>query len=171
MILRTKPDDTVYETDIVVRKPKDVLRYMHDPRYDRIEIAINRKDEEGQRQAILAALDDVWEYGGRTVYIDEMMYLTDLKLEHKIKRLMTQSRSLGTSVIMGMQRPVEIPRTVISQCTHLCTFVMDGRDVLTVKQALGTSAVQGVDVLPRHHFRWYSVVERKAWTGTVQELW
>lgn len=80
-------------------------------------------------------LERVWKMGGWTIVIDEGWYTEKLGLQPYIERLLTQGRSQGISVVFGQQRPVTTSRFVISQCSHLFTFRVEGRDAETIGES------------------------------------
>lgn len=76
-----------------------------------------------QRDAFKGALDGIFRQGGWTVFADELRYLTHhLKLEREIELLYEQGRSLGVSMISGVQRPRNVPLLAYDQATHLFFF-------------------------------------------------
>lgn len=170
LIIRTKEDDVDYRTDVKVTKVRDVEGAIDDVRNNRIEIAIGRNEYEQQAVAIKAAIAKVWKQGGWTIYFDELWFCErKLKLTTEIEKLLTQGRSLGVSVMLGMQRPSQISRFALSQARHVVSFTIDGRDLLTLKQAFGPRMAE-VETLPKYHFLWYSKDDRATWTGKVQDL-
>lgn len=142
----------------------DVDRYLLTPPHE-------RQDEE-----IHGALNTVWERssprGGWTVYADEMYYIDKyLKTSSKdIVKLLTQGRSKKITVICGMQRPVDVPRFVLSEATHLIAFGGDTRDAKTLSDATTKEFGETILTLKRYEFAWYYRPERAIWTGRVQEL-
>lgn len=118
-----------------------------------------------------AMLDRVWEQGGWTVVIDEEWYVEKmLKLGPYVERLLTQGRSKKISVVVGMQRPAQISRFVISQCSHLFTFRIEGRDLQTVKEATTPRIVEPVNDLTGHRFVYYNRPRRIVATGDAKAL-
>jgi hypothetical protein len=76
--------------------------------------------ERHQREGFKLALDRAFDETGWTVYLDEVLYITnDLSLERQVKRLWHQGRSLKVSVVAGTQRPALVPLLAYSQATHL----------------------------------------------------
>lgn len=114
--------------------------------YKRIRKAAGIRDERHERFLLDPAyreqaregyelLERVWKQGGWTVVIDEGWYTEKLGLQPYIERLLTQGRSKGISVVFGQQRPVTTSRFVISQCSHLFTFRVEGRDAITIGES------------------------------------
>lgn len=170
IVVRTKDDDVKYRSDVKVTKVGNTAAAIDDVRNNRIEIAINRNEYDQQAEAIRTAIAKVWKMGGFTIYFDELWLCErKLKLTSDIEKLLTQGRSLGVSVVLGMQRPSQISRFALSQASHVVSFRTEGRDLLTLKQAFGPRMAE-VETLPKHHFLWYSIDDRATWTGQVQEL-
>ncbi len=163
IILRTKPDDITFPG---FRKAKTAKAMEHlytqkillDPAYE--------------RQAVEASdmLERVWQQGGWTVVIDELWYASRMGLGPSIERLLTQGRSKKISVVIGMQRPVEVTRFAISQATHLFSFRLEGRDIKTVKDATTPRLVPVLDSLDGHNFAYYNRRDRIVATGNARAI-
>lgn len=76
-------------------------------------------DRGRQRAEFEQALESVWAAGGWTVYADELYYLTDLGLRDWLDTLWTQGRSLGLTVVGGVQRPRNVSLNSLSQASWL----------------------------------------------------
>ena len=73
------------------------------------------------RQVFREAFDRVARDGGWTVYIDEMLYLTNPTyggMSSEVGMLHYYGRSAGISAITCAQRPFNVPRVVLSSATH-----------------------------------------------------
>lgn len=117
-------------------------------------------DQLKQRVVFKEALEHIYRVGAWTVYLDEILYITDdLKLPRHIRLLLQQGRSLHITVVSGTQRPRNIPIAAFSEPRHL--FFFHSRDLYDAKR-LGEigggvnqrhvlEAVQGLD---RHDFLW-----------------
>jgi energy-coupling factor transporter ATP-binding protein EcfA2 len=82
--------------------------------------AADEPRERHQRSAFKHALDRAFNETGWTVYLDEVLYVTDdLNLTRQVKRLWHQGRSLKVTVVAGTQRPALVPLLAYSQATHL----------------------------------------------------
>ncbi len=68
---------------------------------------------------IKRALDWVNYTGNVAVYIDETSYLIDMRLGRQINQLFYLARSNGVSAIATMQRPVFVPRVLMSNSSHV----------------------------------------------------
>ncbi len=163
IIVRTKPDDVEYRAARVVstlrglERDRDGRAYVLDPAYD------------DQASEIWATLEWAYRSGGWAVAIDECYYVTELgaDMERQIKKLMTQGRSLRITMVNGTQRPVDVPRFVISEASHVIAFGLEGRDAKIVRDAAGERLADAVANLRRYEFAWWSVIERKLWTGRL----
>lgn len=163
VVFRTKPDDIKFPGFKKVRKAEamdDVYasRLLLTPAYE-------RQSWEGWH-----ALERVWRQGNWTVVIDELWYAEKIGLKEPIERLLTQGRSKGISVVIGMQRPAQISRFAISQCTHLFTFRVDGRDADTIKLATTPRIIPAIESLQGHDFAYYHRSKRIVTTGNARRL-
>lgn len=164
VIFRTKPDDIRFDGFKKVRKAEA----MDDVKgNDRILLtpAYERQAWEGWH-----ALERAWRQGNWTIVIDELWYAEKIGLKEPIERLLTQGRSKGISVIIGMQRPAQISRFAISQCTHLFTFRVDGRDADTIKLATTPRIIPAIESLSGHDFAYYNRSRRLVTTGNARRL-
>lgn len=149
----------------VIRLSKPFYRGIHDryvvePAYD------------NQRAVFINVIDKAFEQGGWTVYFDELYYIEDqLRMKPWENKLLTQGRSKGLTVMVGMQRPVGVTRFALSQSTHIISFSMEGRDVAqTLRQTATDKLAETVTQLQRYEFAWYYKPTREIWTGRVQDL-
>lgn len=164
VVLRTKPDDIKFPGFRRVTKAS-AMDDMYQTR-----LLLTPKHE---RQAIEGydMLNRVWDMGGWTVVIDELWYVEKLlRLQPYVERLLTQGRSKKISVVVGMQRPAQVSRFAISQCTHLFTFSVEGRDLQTIKEATTPRIVDPVTALPKHRFAYYNRHDRFIVTGDAKQL-
>lgn len=140
---------------------------MQDARYDRflLEPKYEHQAIEGWRM-----LNAVWRQGGWTCVIDEGWYAEQLGLRPYIDRLLTQGRSQDISVVYGQQRPVETSRFVISQCSHLFTFRVEGRDAKTVAESTTPRILATIESLTGYQFAYYHRPTRTVETGTAARL-
>lgn len=94
----------------------------------------------------------IWRQGNTGLYIDEAYLLPD---KIWIRNILAQGRSLRIPVIAASQRPVDVPRSIFSESSHIVAFRLnDRRDEKTV----GEFTPQGMldSKLPDYHSRWYS---------------
>lgn len=164
VFLRVKPDDITFPGFTKARHAKimDTLyaqRILLDPKYP-------EQMREGYHM-----LNRAFEQGGWTVGIDEQWYLEQqLKLRPYADRLFTQGRSKKISVVAGMQRPSQISRFVMSQCTHLFVFRIEGRDLMSVKESTTPRIVPVVSNLDGHDFAYYNRRTRSVLRGNANDL-
>jgi hypothetical protein len=116
-----------------------------------------------------SVLEKAYKHGGWTLWIDELLYLDRLGLRTHIENLLTQGRSKGVSVWVGMQRPAQITRFALSESTHVLAFQLEGRDAKTLADATTPRIIPVVEGLARHEFVWYDRVTRALWTGKVNK--
>jgi len=112
------------------------------------------------------ALEKVWRQGGWTVALDELLYLDRLGLRKPIERLLTQGRSKGISVLVGMQRPAQVTRFAISESMHVLSFGLEGRDAKELGLATQRWVGDAVAQLGRYEFAWYRRPDR-LWVGKL----
>jgi hypothetical protein len=116
-------------------------------------------------------LDMVWKMGRWTIVIDEAFYVQrKLGLLDELEMLLTQGRSLGISMIVGMQRPVWTTRFAISESKHVFCFRVDGRDVPTVKESTSTDMGAIIKTLPRYQFAHFYRPTYEVRTGEAHDL-
>lgn len=164
VILRTKPDDIRFDGFRTHRKAK----VLDDPSQSRILLVPEYK---WQPREGAEMLERIWEQGGWTVVIDELWYVEkQLKLGAFVDRLLTQGRSKGISVIVGMQRPAQISRFAISQCTHLFSFRVEGRDLQIIKESTTPRIVEPIQNLRGHKFVYYNRASRDVAIGDAKML-
>lgn len=164
VIFRTKPDDIKFAG---FRKARTVAAL--DDLYE-TRILLEPKPGQQMRQGY-ELLTRIFEQGGWTVVIDEEWYVeARLHLTEYVEQLLTQGRSKKISVVVGMQRPARISRFVISQCTHLFTFRLEGRDLQTVKEATTPRMVEPISSLTGHDFAYYHRAKRLVAKGNARAL-
>lgn len=181
VVLKTKADNddaSKWRGYHRIRKASGI----RDERYERF---ILEPRYEHQAREGYDLLERVWRMGSWTVVIDEGWYAEKLGLQPYIERLLTQGRSTGISVVFGQQRPVTTSRFVISQCSHLFVFRVEGRDAETVGESAtprllpyiserGAQRVRRPDLLlTGHDFAYYHRPTRTVGVGnagTVRRL-
>ena len=130
-----------------------------------------RPTYETQRVEIARMFEATWKQRGWALFLDETYYIArQLKLEKLLERHLTQGRSMGLTLIMGAQRPVDISRFVLSSCTHLIVFRQDGRDAKTVAEAAANPISEALSALEPHQFLWYHRASRSSFIGRLQDL-
>lgn len=154
VVLRTKPDDVRYERCRTIRSAAG----MDDPRHDRL---ILDPPYERQQVECAFALERAWRQGGWTVYVDELYYCSQmLRLGRFIDRLLTQGRSKGVSVLVGMQRPVQISRFALSQASHVLALRQEPRDAKTIGEATSREMESTIGTLGRYQAAWFDRTTR-----------
>ena len=160
LVLRSKPDTVKYATDRTIRRAQG----MDNSRYDSFTLVPRYED---QRREFYLALERAWKHGGWTVYCDELFYLSErLHLVEPIERLLTQGRSKGISVAIGMQRPARVSRFAISESTHVLSFGLEGRDAKELSYATTRALEDVVKTLGNHEFVWFRR-PRTLWVGRL----
>jgi hypothetical protein len=159
VVFRSKPDEVRYAGHVRARTADamDDLRknrILLDPRYEK------------QWPEFHAALEKAWLQGGWTVLLDELLYLDRLGLRKSIERLLTQGRSKGISVLVGMQRPAQVTRFAISESMHILSFGLEGRDAKELGLATQRWVGDAVSQLGRYEFAWYRRPDR-LWIGKL----
>src|ERR1700730_1341248 len=168
LAVRTKPDEVVYQVDRRCRTPAQLKEALRDVRTNRIEVCPSRKDRALQAQMVAQALGAAWNQGGWTVDLDELLMLDRLGLLALYEQLYTQGRSLGLSVLGGMQRPVQVSRFVLSQSRHVLCFGLEGRDIaMNLAPATSPRMKEVVPRLPEYAFAWYERRSRRIWIGRL----
>ena len=156
VVLRTKPDNNKFP-GFKRSKTPDALNDLHS---NKILIDLSGMPPKEQRPRALDLMDLIWEqsldrrYGGWTFVMDEVFYLDHvLKLRDKVEMLFTQGRSLGISLVGGVQRPAWVSRFTMSEASHIFSFRVEGGDTKRVLE-LTTPRIKPYigEALPRHHF-------------------
>lgn len=164
IVLRTKPDDIRFP-GFTKRSHADALNHVY---AERLLIA---PDYERQAFEGWWTLEHVWKHGGWCIVIDELWYAEQmLKLQRQVNRLLTQGRSKGITVMVGMQRPAQISRFAISQCTHVFAFQTEGRDTKTIAEATTPRIIPAMESLSSHDFVYYNRRDRTIRTGNARRL-
>jgi DNA helicase HerA-like ATPase len=110
------------------------------------------------KEAIEAWLWKIWEKGETGLYIDEAYLLPD---KDAIQNILAQGRSMRIPVIAASQRPVNVPRSIFTEASHIAVFRLnDKKD----KQRVGEFTPPGMieERLPDYHSFWYNVKDHKA---------
>jgi hypothetical protein len=124
-----------------------------------------------QRYQFSRVFEKAWHEGNWTVVVDETFFLTHkLKLGDDLDMLLTQGRSKGITMIVGMQRPAWISRFSLSQATHAFIFRCEGRDVKSLSDSLSPKIVKPVQELTGHDFVYFNRATREVKTGNANRL-
>ncbi len=115
--------------------------------------------------------EKAYKEGSWTVVIDELWHAEHkLGLGSQIDMLLTQGRSKGISMVCGAQRPAQISRFVLSQCTHLFAFRCEGRDILTVAESTTPRVKEVFPKLGKYEYLYYNRSTRELTTGTAANV-
>jgi hypothetical protein len=164
-ILRSKGDDVVYNAKRVMT----AMPSLGDPKLMHIELFPKRGRELREFEI---ALDTVFKQKGWTLYVDELYHADRLlSLRPKIEDFLTRGRSLGLTMVVGLQRPVSVSRFAISQSKHVIVFSQEGRDAKTIGDATTPRIVPVIEQLARYQFVWFERATKRLWVGTLQDLW
>lgn len=168
IVLRTKPDDIKFRG---FHKVTSALPAMDDWRYS--HILLTPKYEQQYTEGV-RMLEKAWQDGGWTVVIDELWYAERIGLGRLIERLLTQGRSKRITVIVGMQRPVQVSRFALSQCTHLFSFRTEKRDgkvlVDAFSERIRPFVGDGEQELSKYQFVYYNRSTRALAKGSAQHV-
>lgn len=164
VILRTKPDKNKFPNFVTVRHASAMQHW----RSERILLEPEYRYQalEGYRM-----LEQSWQDGGWTVVIDENWYAEQIGLKPYIIRGLTQGRSKDISMMVGMQRPVDISRFALSEITHLFVFRCEGRDLkFSLRDSTVDEIVPAVRNLKGHNFVYYNAAKEIITTGNANAL-
>ena len=100
----------------------------------------------------------VWGRGHTGLYVDEAYLLPN---KAAIQNILSQGRSLRIPCIMASQRPVDVPRSIFTEASHIAVFHLnDRRDQKTVAEFTPPGMIGSR--LPDFHCCWYSVKDQSA---------
>ena len=166
VVLKTKrdPEDAQYWRGFhLTRRAKTIASRS----YDRILLM---PEYRAQAREGADLLERIWQQGSWCVVIDENWYAERLGLEPWITRLLTQGRSERITVVVGMQRPVDVSRFGISQAQHVFAFKGDGRDAETIAKAVDDRLLPIMRGLSGHDFGYYYAPRQLVATGNARTL-
>ena len=92
-----------------------------------------RADLPALRRTIATALDDAFDQGGWTVYVDELQLAADRRLMGlggSIERLLIAARDRGVSVVTSYQRPANVPKAASEMARWLVVYYTRDTDVV-----------------------------------------
>lgn len=172
VLFRTKLD-TEREPHFGGFKYADSANALEDGRYDKIVLTPKYRDQGKQGYAML---EKVWQHGRWCVMIDELWYADQvLGLRSMIDKLLTQGRSARITVVVGMQRPAFVSRFALSQCTHVFSFRVEGRDLKTMREAFTNRLAPLIDddspqAVSGHDFAYFNRSRRIIAEGNANQL-
>lgn len=117
----------------------------------------NRQQLAAHRNLIGRAIDDVFDEGGWTLYIDELQMAADRRLMNLgagIERLLIAARDRGVSVVTAFQRPAYVPRSASEMASWLVVYGTRDAEVVDRIAEMGgrpKAEIRGVmRALPEH---------------------
>lgn len=125
-----------------------------------------------QREAFTRALAEIYEVGGWTVYIDEVLVLArDLGMADVLNRMWTQAASNDVTMVAGTQRPRGAPLNMFEQAEWLGLWrIPDAEDRYRASEYLGAQqgmAQEAMIRLPRYEVLLVNTTEDEAWRTKV----
>jgi len=160
VVFGTKPRDL--ELYPAFEREGYVIKDRFDPRDTKDQRVIFRPggglaDTQRQARAFTEALEQIYEVGGWTIYIDEILVLSrDLGMERIINRMYTQAASNGVTMVAGSQRPRGAPLNMFEQSEWFCVWrIADLEDRQRASEFLGPNrwlAFEATAILPRYEF-------------------
>lgn len=160
--LVTKPDDSSKNLPNDMprnRHLKSVRQIDNDPAHNRFVV---EPPLALQREGVLDAYRYAFAKRGWALYTDELFYVEqELGLGKQNRLLMTQGRSMGITMINGIQRPVFVNRFALSEPMHVITGRIEGRDLKTVLDATTPGLKDAILSIGQYEFVWYHRGSRK----------
>lgn len=139
-------------------------------RYWLLEPTYERQSEQGHRLFERARAE-----GGWTLAIDELYGATlpHVNLEKPVTWGLTQGRSMGITMVCGMQRPSRVTRFALTEATHSFVFAVEGRDATDILAKSVSPALK--DALPsldwrKHQFLYYARKDRRLVIADASKL-
>jgi hypothetical protein len=126
-----------------------------------------------QRTEFSAALERVWNDENWSCYVDELYYCeTILNLGQELVTLWTNGRSLGITMVGGVQRPARINRFFVSESRYIICFrVGDGRDRAVLGEVTGDKAwAESLASLEEYQMSVYDKDSGKSTLGRASDL-
>ena len=123
------PDEGERLKGEVVEKPDGTKVRIVPPLRVRLSPGVlTREDRASAAKVFNDCLDDIFERGGWSVYVDELLIAVSKKFDlgDAIEDLMVHARFRGTSMVNATQAPRWIPKLTYDQATHL--FIWPVRD-------------------------------------------
>jgi len=128
----TKPDDRLYRQ--LLRDGFERVESFAEvkPYHDKVMLWPKQRDSIrstyfAQHAAFTGALNRVVKQGGWTLWLDECKYMSEqLGMRGEITYALEQLRSIKGTTVSGAQRPVWLPRSVLSNSSHV--FLWNTRD-------------------------------------------
>jgi hypothetical protein len=87
-----------------------------------------------RRRLIHRVLNDVWQQGGWTIFVDDLQLLTDTRrsqnLSLQLEEFLVAARDAKVSIVSNLQAPRRVPRAASDQASWLVTFLTRDTDVV-----------------------------------------
>jgi hypothetical protein len=87
-----------------------------------------------RRLLIHRVLDDVWQQGGWTIFVDDLQLLTDTRrsanLSLQLEDFLVAARDAKVSIVSNLQAPRRVPRAASDQASWLVAFLTRDIDVV-----------------------------------------
>ncbi len=163
VVFRTKPDDIVFDGFRKFKSAQSMLDNHNE--HIILEPPYKKQAVEGYRM-----FEEAFKQHGWTIIVDEHWYAERLGLKPYTERLLTQGRSMGISVITGMQRPVQISRFTLAESEHVISFRVEPRDLRTLAEATTDRIVRPMSELQKYEFMYFNRSERVLAKGTAKTL-
>lgn len=112
-------------------------------------------DTERQRAAFTEALNRIYEIGGWTIYIDEVLVLSrDLGMTRILDRMWTQAASNDITMVAATQRPRGVPQNMLDQSEWFGLWrIPEAEDRERAAELLGGQrgmALEAMKMMPRY---------------------
>ncbi len=126
-----------------------------------------------QKDAFTRALSEIYETGGWTVYVDEVLVLSvDLGMERILNRMWTQAASNDVTMVAGTQRPRGAPQNMWQMAEWLGFWrIPDQEDRYRAAEFTGDLrglAMESMALMPRHEFLLVNTTEDLAVRSKVE---
>ena len=156
--LATKPRDSTM--DRLIRDGYRKIKTWPPPRVGGSRVVLwppfrDDSDLPNQQAVMASALRGAFTEQSWTIFADELWYLgTELRLDHLLRIIWTQGRSLDVTLVGGTQRPAHVPLLAYDQATHL--FFFRDNDETNLRRISGLGGLNSalirrtVAALPRH---------------------
>ena len=155
-----------------VPRPKEWWKFWERDVYDRMAegepfraivgpISHTTSDERRLQRYLRDTLEEVYNYGGWTVAVDEFQILADprlMGLGKEAERLLIAARDKGVSLVTLFQAPRWVPRAATDQCEWICVGLTRDKDVVErLSEILGRSRAEiagAIEGLASREYSW-----------------
>lgn len=125
---------THWDKRLIGRKLNDNEEHNRPTRLIVGKVVQTKKDRGAHRALMAQALDDSWEMGGWTCYVDELQLFTDPKMYLDfgdiVQEYLIAARTKNLSVMTTYQRPANVPRAASDQATWFAVSRTRDMDVV-----------------------------------------